>query len=141
MKVEHHWRCCSFSCPKRFPRRGEAGLVQEAARVHRGALLLENGLVLDLRHLHADEGEQVGVLALHVRDLGLRLGELRLELHDLLLELRDRARAAVHRVSDPRARLVDHAAHRIGPSGLRELLIKFTSPTGLVIEYRARTFD
>nr|GMD28379.1 hypothetical protein B296_00041162 [Ipomoea batatas] len=61
----------------------------------------------------------IGVLALHIEHLGLSLGQLRLKHVHLLLELIDRAGAAVHRISQPRVRLVDHAAHGVRPLILR----------------------
>lgn len=75
-------------------------------------------LLLGLGHLHADEGDQVGVLGLDVDDLGLSSGKLGLELAHLLLELADGPRATVHRVSDPRVGLVYHAANRVGSLAL-----------------------
>nr|GLL33871.1 hypothetical protein B296_00041162 [Ipomoea trifida] len=61
----------------------------------------------------------IGVLALHIEHLGLSLGQLRLKHVHLLLELIDRAGAAVHRISQPRVRLVHHAAHGVRPLTLR----------------------
>lgn len=55
-------------------------------------------------------------------DLRLSQRELRLQHIDLLLEGGDGPDAAVDRISHPRVRLVHHAAHRVAPLVLRQLL-------------------
>ncbi|RWW52514.1 hypothetical protein BHE74_00041056 [Ensete ventricosum] len=83
----------------------------------------EGGAVVEsVRHAHADEGHEVGVLGLHVDGLRLRPGQLRLELVHLLLELEDGAGAAVNGVPDPGIRFVHHAAHRVRPLAHRNVL-------------------
>lgn len=74
------------------------------------------------RHFHANQGHEVGLLALHVGHLSLGLSQLGLKLCDLLLEVTNRTRAPVNRVPDSRASLIHHTAHRVGSLTLRELL-------------------
>ena len=78
--------------------------------------------VAAVRHLDADEREQVGVLRLRVEQVGLRPGQLHLELVGLLLQPAHRPRAPVHGVPQPRLRLVHHAAHRVRARALRQVL-------------------
>ncbi|VFQ74642.1 unnamed protein product [Cuscuta campestris] len=71
-----------------------------------------------------EEGGDEGlVLELDVDRLGLSPGELLLEDVDLVLELENCSGAAVHGISQPRVRLVHHAAHRVFPLVLRQFLM------------------
>lgn len=113
------------SCPERLPRRVWHTVVQEATRVDE--LVDVVGLFFRvtrraLRHLHADQGNQIGVLSLQVKKLGLWFGQLRLELAHLLLQMAYGTGTAVDRVSKPCIRLVHHAAHCIRSPGIGKFL-------------------